>query len=47
MKIMKPFLFFALTFYISICSAKKLVILGDSLTEGYGVAKEAAYPALL
>jgi acyl-CoA thioesterase I len=25
----------------------KVVILGDSLTEGYGVAKEAAYPALL
>lgn len=26
---------------------KKLVILGDSLTEGYGVAKEHAYPALV
>ncbi|MGZ3771556.1 MAG: arylesterase [Bdellovibrio sp.] len=26
---------------------KKLVVLGDSLTEGYGVSKEAAYPALL
>lgn len=25
----------------------KLVVLGDSLTEGYGVAKEAAFPALL
>jgi acyl-CoA thioesterase I len=25
----------------------KVVILGDSLTEGYGVAKEAAYPALV
>jgi len=27
--------------------AKTLVIIGDSLTEGYGVAKEKAYPALL
>ncbi|KHD89022.1 MAG: lipase [Bdellovibrio sp. ArHS] len=26
---------------------KKLIVLGDSLTEGYGVAKDAAYPALL
>lgn len=26
---------------------KKLVVLGDSLTEGYGVARDAAYPALL
>lgn len=26
---------------------KKLVILGDSLTEGYGVAQSAAFPALL
>jgi acyl-CoA thioesterase-1 len=28
-------------------SSKKLVVLGDSLTEGYGVAKEAAFPAIL
>lgn len=27
--------------------AKKLVVLGDSLTEGYGVARESAFPALL
>lgn len=27
--------------------AKTLVMLGDSLTEGYGVAKEKAYPALV
>ncbi len=27
--------------------SNKLVIVGDSLTEGYGVAKEKAYPALL
>ena len=26
---------------------KKLLVLGDSLTEGYGVAKEKAFPALL
>ncbi len=26
---------------------KKLVILGDSLTEGYGVSKEQAFPAIL
>ena len=26
---------------------KTLVVLGDSLTEGYGVSKESAYPALL
>ena len=26
---------------------RTLVVLGDSLSEGYGVAKEAAYPALL
>lgn len=26
---------------------KKLIVLGDSLSEGYGVAKDAAYPALL
>ncbi|PIS12141.1 MAG: arylesterase [Bdellovibrio sp. CG10_big_fil_rev_8_21_14_0_10_47_8] len=28
-------------------SSKRLIILGDSLTEGYGVAKEKAFPALL
>lgn len=28
-------------------SEKKLVILGDSLTEGYGVAKESAFPFLI
>lgn len=26
---------------------KRLVVLGDSLTEGYGVSKEAAYPSIL
>jgi acyl-CoA thioesterase-1 len=28
-------------------SARHLIIIGDSLTEGYGVAKSQAYPALL
>lgn len=28
-------------------SQKKLIILGDSLTEGYGVSKDSAFPALL
>jgi len=46
---MRLFLFLALLFPFSISQAqsKKLVVLGDSLTEGYGVAKESAYPALL
>jgi acyl-CoA thioesterase-1 len=40
-------------FLICICfatlpaQAKKLIFLGDSLTEGYGVAREAAFPQLL
>lgn len=45
---MRPFLFWALLLSSSLCFAqKKMVIVGDSLTEGYGVAREAAYPALL
>ena len=44
---MRPFLFL-LTLVLSFeVHAKKLIVLGDSLTEGYGVAKEAAFPALL
>ena len=43
----KP-LFFILTLFLSTqCFAKKLIIIGDSLTEGLGVAKEQAYPSLL
>ncbi len=42
---------FILVFFIAIFSiqiyAKTLVIVGDSLTEGYGVAKEKAFPALI
>jgi acyl-CoA thioesterase I len=42
-------LLFALALLLasSLASAKTLVMLGDSLTEGYGVAKEKAYPALV
>lgn len=32
---------------VSAQEMKKLVIIGDSLTEGYGVSQEQAYPALL
>lgn len=51
---MRPFLFlakaifFSLLFVSSISYAeKKLIVLGDSITEGYGVAKETAYPSVL
>lgn len=45
---MRPFLFFLIFLFSSFSFAnKKLIILGDSLTEGFGVAKEAAYPAIL
>ena len=38
---------FSFTAYSAGPTLKKLVILGDSLTEGYGVAQSAAFPALL
>lgn len=45
---MRPFLFFLILLCSSLSFAqKKLVVLGDSLTEGYGVAKQAAFPAVL
>lgn len=50
---MRPFLLSTLfvsvllTISIPVFAAKKLVVLGDSLTEGFGVAKESAFPALL
>jgi len=45
---MRPFLFLAtLLFSASLFAQNKLVILGDSLTEGLGVTKDAAFPALL
>jgi acyl-CoA thioesterase-1 len=39
------FLLFFLSF--SVFAQKKLIVLGDSLSEGYGVEKSTAYPALL
>lgn len=50
---MRPFLLSTAFLLISLLIAtpayagKKLIVLGDSLTEGFGVAKEAAFPALL
>lgn len=45
---MRPLVFFTLLLFSSLSFAqKKLVVVGDSLTEGYGVAQGAAYPALL
>lgn len=54
---MRPFLFVSLvlifsfsipiTFAQATPAQKKLVVLGDSVSEGYGVAKEASYPVLL
>lgn len=50
---MRPFLFFPILFSIFFLlssysyAERKLIVLGDSLTEGYGVSKAAAYPALL
>lgn len=39
---------FLLSFSLTLSAAtKKLLVLGDSLTEGYGIAKSAAFPALL
>lgn len=39
-------LFFSLSTSASVLE-HKIIILGDSLTEGYGVAKDAAFPAIL
>ena len=41
------FLIFLLTILSESVWAKKLVFLGDSLTEGYGVAQESAFPHLI
>lgn len=40
-------IFFLSLFAVQIAHAKKLIFLGDSLTEGYGVAQEAAFPQLV
>ncbi len=45
---MRTFIVTFLLLFSSLSFAqKKLIVLGDSITEGYGVSKEAAYPALL
>lgn len=46
---MRPLFFFCISFFtlFAFSDPKKLVIVGDSLTEGYGVAKESSYGSLL
>lgn len=47
---MRPFSFLILCisfFSLQSLAMKRLVFLGDSLTEGYGIAREQAFPALL
>lgn len=46
---MKPYFFIYLFVICFSCFsfAEKILILGDSISEGYGVAKEKAYPSLL
>ncbi len=53
---MRPFLFSSLLIFSTLIfsnsfaqnsAQKKLIVLGDSISEGYGVAKEASYPVLL
>lgn len=41
------FILFSFHFNVAQAAEKRLVVIGDSLTEGYGVAKEKAWPALL
>ncbi len=48
MKIMRIFFLYVFSFSAMALSApQKIIVLGDSLTEGYGVAQTAAFPALL
>ncbi len=48
MKIVRIFFLFQICFLATaFASPKKIIVLGDSLTEGYGVAQTAAFPALL
>lgn len=45
---MKNWLSLIIFFFTSLGFAeKKIIVLGDSITEGYGVAKENAFPSLL
>jgi acyl-CoA thioesterase-1 len=47
-KALRLFVFISLCFPLIVFSApRKFVVLGDSLTEGYGVARDAAWVALL
>lgn len=46
-KFMSKFILFVLFIFSVSAEAKKLIILGDSLTEGYGVTQESAFPYLL
>ncbi|MGZ3690478.1 MAG: arylesterase [Pseudobdellovibrio sp.] len=47
MNLKGAFLVLILFFVSSAAFAKKLIFLGDSLTEGYGVAQENAFPQLI
>lgn len=47
MKKLSLFLLILMTLPSPGAQPKKLVIIGDSITEGYGVSREEAYPALL
>lgn len=45
---MKPYFFILLLSFSSFTFAqKKLLVLGDSISDGYGVARENSYPSLL
>lgn len=44
---MKKFIFIALLSVFSTLHASTILFLGDSLTEGYGLNKEEAYPSLV
>ncbi len=44
---LRIFFFLAIVFIFQFAFAKKIIFLGDSLTEGYGVAQSAAFPQLI
>ena len=44
--LIKAFLFLAIQAF-STSASRKIVFIGDSLTEGYGVAREQSYPSLI
>lgn len=41
------FVFICTCIFWSVANSKTIIVLGDSLSEGYGVARESAWPALL